>query len=409
MGTVPLINSAGGAEKVFCNMANEFMIRGHEVLAVCNDYRQGKPFYPLHEKVNFHNLDASGVKRKYPRSRKIFLWKIWRAVCKPFRKTFLEPFFRDPIEHNRFSKLSQKLMTLIQKEKPDIVILFFVDDYYALNYHKQQNIPQILMHHGNSDVFLKYLTTNRKSKMVKQCPCVQFLLPGYAKKMASQCGSNIVAIPNVVPQIDDSEMADLSCDKNDYTITMISRLESEKNQTLLIECFSLLARDYPNWKLKFFGATTKPEYFQLLQNLIEKYHLENQIFLAGTTTDPLEELQKADIFAFPSLYEGFPLALTEAMSVGLPCIGLKTASGVNELIVNEVNGFLADNSSEDFAAKLKILMDNQELRVKMGKVGHEMVKQFAPKTIWDTWENLLLETIGTKPLKSGLFSDKITS
>ena len=113
----------------------------------------------------------------------------------------------------------------------------------------------------------------------------------------------------------------------------------------------------------------------------------------GTTDKPFDVLRKSDIFAFPTVYEGFGLALAEAMSVGLPCVGLKTTSAVNELIVDGINGFLTDSTPEDFAAKLKILMDDQNLRAKMGKAGHEMMKQYAPSKIWGQWESLITEVV----------------
>jgi glycosyltransferase involved in cell wall biosynthesis len=81
------------------------------------------------------------------------------------------------------------------------------------------------------------------------------------------------------------------------------------------------------------------------------------------------------------------------MSVGLPCVGLKTTPAVNELIVDGYNGFLADNNEYDFAQKLKRLMDDPQLRATLGRNGHEFVKQFEPKKIWDQWENLIVETV----------------
>lgn len=104
-------------------------------------------------------------------------------------------------------------------------------------------------------------------------------------------------------------------------------------------------------------------------------------------------MRQSDIFAFPSVHEGFGLAIAEAMSIGLPCVGLKTCSAVNELIVDGDNGFLAENFVEDFAAKLRLLMDDAELRARMGRAGHEMMKQYTPEKIWDQWEELIITTV----------------
>ena len=66
-----VVNSAGGAERVFCNMSNEFVRRGYEVYAVCCDWEAGKPFYELDRRVNFINLDGSGTEKKFAKYLKI--------------------------------------------------------------------------------------------------------------------------------------------------------------------------------------------------------------------------------------------------------------------------------------------------------------------------------------------------
>lgn len=81
------------------------------------------------------------------------------------------------------------------------------------------------------------------------------------------------------------------------------------------------------------------------------------------------------------------------MAVGLPCVGLKTASCVNELIVDGVNGCLADGTPEDFADKLKILMDSHEKRQHFGLAGKQMMELYNPESIWKKWEELIQATI----------------
>lgn len=88
-----------------------------------------------------------------------------------------------------------------------------------------------------------------------------------------------------------------------------------------------------------------------------------------------------------------PLALTEAMAVGLPAIGYKSCPAVNELIIDGYNGFLCEDGIDDFAEKLKILMQDAELRKKMGQNARESMKQFAPKKIWDEWEDLINKVV----------------
>ena len=117
--------------------------------------------------------------------------------------------------------------------------------------------------------------------------------------------------------------------------------------------------------------------------------LTSRVYFKGITTDVPSVLLQADIFAFPSAGEGFGLSLGEAMSIGLPAIGYKSCTGVNELIINGETGFLCDDGAEPLAQALEKLMSSQELRTRMGRAGRERMKQFSPEVIWNQWEDLL--------------------
>ncbi len=86
------------------------------------------------------------------------------------------------------------------------------------------------------------------------------------------------------------------------------------------------------------------------------------------------------------------MSLAEGMSMGLPAVGYRNCGGVNELIHDGVDGFLCEDGVEDFADKLRRLMADRDLRIRMGEKAREAMKAYAPDTIWDTWERLLEET-----------------
>ena len=79
------------------------------------------------------------------------------------------------------------------------------------------------------------------------------------------------------------------------------------------------------------------------------------------------------------------------MSMGLPAVGYKSCSAVNELIQDGVNGYLCEEGPEGLAAKLDRLMGDRALRSSMGQAARDSMKQYAPEAIWDAWENLLEE------------------
>lgn len=139
------------------------------------------------------------------------------------------------------------------------------------------------------------------------------------------------------------------------------------------------------------GAEDKKKYTKKLREIIAQNDLAERVFLRGTTNNVNDVLKQGDVFVFPSAYEGFGLTLAEAMSIGLPGIGYKNCSAVNELIQDGVNGLLADDGVDSLAEKMQQFMGNQEMRARFGKAAHEAMKQYNSAIIWDEWEKLIAE------------------
>ena len=108
----------------------------------------------------------------------------------------------------------------------------------------------------------------------------------------------------------------------------------------------------------------------------------------GTTSEMQKMLSSASICAYPSAYEGFSLALTEAMAAGLPTIGFKNSDGVNQLIKNNKNGYLVDDINE-FASKIELLINNEELRNKLSEEGKKQMHSYTPENIIKQWDELI--------------------
>lgn len=144
--------------------------------------------------------------------------------------------------------------------------------------------------------------------------------------------------------------------------------------------------------LKFSGGEDS-NYGKSVKKLIEEKQLDRHVYLRGSTRNIADVYAKSDIFATTSTLESWGIALTEAMAAGLPCVGLKSCSGINELILDGETGFLTSSSAEDYSIALQKLMESIELRGKMGKAGRLRMEEFREDRIIDRWENLLLHVV----------------
>jgi glycosyltransferase involved in cell wall biosynthesis len=114
----------------------------------------------------------------------------------------------------------------------------------------------------------------------------------------------------------------------------------------------------------------------------------------GITLTPRPVLLRAGICAFPSKVEGFGLALAEAMWCGLPCVGFKDSPGVNELITHEANGLLAEVGPEAYAAQLQRLIDDADLRERLGAAAARTARRtWSQAAIIQQWDDLFQRNI----------------
>lgn len=349
--------------------ANLLAERGHDVVIACDTYgklgvlAEGNKLNDHIKLVNLNAKTTSWVKNIYRKIR-----------GKLFPRCF------------RFKKL-------IEKERPDVIVCYFPVDLFNVTRFQNHNIPIIQMvHHFPPIILDKYL---RKpwfirwyyKKSFKKVHTFQVLMDSYMDKINPYFEpKNVVRIANAVYQFKDEEKVDLTHEKK--KIIYVTRIEKHiKSPHLLVEAFAKIGREFPDWKVEIWGLQKYPDYDKEIQDLIKANGLENNVFLMGYTRDVNELYRSADIHAFPSSAEGFSLAIADGMAIGLPTLGFADALSVNEVIVDGHNGFLAKDL-DDFAEKLKQLMSDKELRIRMGQNAIADMKAYAPEVIIGKWEKL---------------------
>lgn len=171
----------------------------------------------------------------------------------------------------------------------------------------------------------------------------------------------ISVIPNY---IDTEKFKPLGLAKEPGRVVFVGRLEAQKNLLVLISAMSGLPA-----ALYLVGNGS-------LKDVIKKRAEEAGVlieFLGNISqADMPAELGKSEIFVLPSLYEGNPKALLEAMSAGLPCVGTDV-KGIKEVIDSGTDGMLVKSDPESLRAALKSLLENPDLRAKLGSNARETI------------------------------------
>ncbi len=153
---------------------------------------------------------------------------------------------------------------------------------------------------------------------------------------------------------------------NQIIIGSVGRLAAIKNYQLLIKAYSKLLQVYHDIDLRLIFVGDGPEKINLI-SLSEELGISDKVKFYGNRNDIPDLLRKIDIFVLPSLGEGVSNTILEAMSTSLPIVASEVGGNV-ELVNNGVNGFLFhDDDQESLCGALKLLIDEPNLRRKMGK------------------------------------------
>lgn len=375
-----MVGDSGGMAKVTCAFAHEMKVRGHRVSLVYSDVQTGDFYYPLDKDIPAYDIrHYKGKSISYP-------WYL--KVKREFYRTFDKQKARTVNDEFAASFLLDHLKDVLQTVQPDVIVSFQPAASKMLLCDLQTKIPVITMSHGDPEDYFHTYPKEEIPALEKSAVC-QVLLPSFEKHLKDHLPNvKTVVIGNAIPQYD--VQADLSAQKDTYKILFVGRLsKNHKRPHLLIEAFAGLADEFPNWNVELWGAEDGKAYYKELQLLIKKHHLENRVFLKGPTNDVPSVLQQGDIFAFPSAYEGFGLALGEAMSMGLPAVGYKSCSAVNELIKDGENGYLCEDGIEPLRIALQKIMENQQVRMQMGKFAKVSMEKYSSRAIWNEWSRLL--------------------
>lgn len=166
----------------------------------------------------------------------------------------------------------------------------------------------------------------------------------------------------------------------------VARLDPQKNQSTLLKAFKNVVDDLNEAVLLIAGTGSLES---SLKSEAAELGLRESVLFLGRRSDVGTLLDAADIFVFPSYFEGLPVALVEAMSKGLPCIASDIAV-FREIIDHNVHGRLVDPMSVDaWSREMKQLARDSEKRSSLGLMAKSRANDsFSMEAASQQWERL---------------------
>lgn len=173
----------------------------------------------------------------------------------------------------------------------------------------------------------------------------------------------------------------LGIKNGDFIITCVARLDKNKNQGFLVDVISELLKKENNIKLLLVGPD---ECNGLYHKKVKDLKLDKSVLFLGKRNDIPEILSISNVVVSASFREGLPVNVMEAMSAGLPVVGLG-CRGIKDLIEDGTNGFIIDintkNKKELFVSKILEYYYNKELCEKTAQANKSKIKQYSLDTI----------------------------
>ena len=167
----------------------------------------------------------------------------------------------------------------------------------------------------------------------------------------------------------------------------VGRLSKEKGHKYLIEAFTKVLKEIPNSKLFIIG---EGRIRLQIEKMIQERNLNNSVTLMGFLHNPYNYISRSDIFVLPSLSEGLPYALIEALICKIPIVSTNCETGPKEILENGKYGILTKVAdSDDLAEKMISLAKDEKIRAHYSKISHQRIEIFDTKHFIEKWKELI--------------------
>ena len=290
-------------------------------------------------------------------------------------KKRLKIFFKKLIPYSSY--FTVKYLKLAEKKKEDIVdyylstdanadVLFFHElstCYYYLQKRKNKKTKIVLVMHSNGDTFKMlhiYYPKLANTKYYKYLIDVEKEVISNVDRLGFVAKTAMQHFHSSNPNFDRNKLFYVYNGIGDtpeikranqlkklpakYTFFCAGSITKRKGQELIIRAFNRLSKEEQSqFNITFLGDGAEK---LKLENFVKTNKLDKQIFFEGFVNDVTNYLMQSNGFMLTSYDEGLPVAIIEALRLGLPIISTNVG-GIPEMVVNNYNGFLIEPNEED--------------------------------------------------------------
>ncbi len=331
----------GGAETMCENLVYELKKLGHEVIVVSLYSKKT----PITQRLEKSNVDIRFLDKK------------------------------DGFDFSMFRKLEK----LFKQEKPNVIHTHIYVTKYVFPVAAKMKIRVVHTVHSVAKHEVGKISRRLNEFYFKFCNVVPVALSTNVQKtIVEEYGIGASKIPVILNGVDLSKCKI----KKDYDfsdtfkIVHIGSFLDVKNHRGLIEAFALFNKKYPNSQLHLIGdGKNRPA----MEELVKIKQLSENVVFHGLQSDVHQFLSKMDIFTLPSLYEGVPMSIAEAMGTGMPIVATAVGGIPNMLDNNSAQLVPVDPMA--IAKAFENYYLDYDLRKSNGEKAREMSKRFSAETM----------------------------
>lgn len=171
-------------------------------------------------------------------------------------------------------------------------------------------------------------------------------------------------------------------------IVHVGRLDSQKNQKMLLQACKQIFEKYPEYILEIYG---EGKLRNELEQFRDEHGLKERVIFFGNVPNLRNRIHNAAAFVLSSDYEGMPNALMEAMALGIPVVSTDCPCGGPGYLIEEgkTGKLVPTGNAEELSKAVIDLLNNSQEAEKMALQGMERMKEFYPETIFPMWENYI--------------------